>query len=114
MRPGVAHKNEFGVLSLVNLVLLVCFDRRARDDEKIDDFAERCAPATAPCSFLTRRPPVSASGASRVQREASNRVGLRSGPTGHKNVGAGSTLQTPSGPSDGVVAQSGTGLCLPV
>jgi hypothetical protein len=104
------------VLSLVNLVLLVWFHRRARDDEKIDDFAKRCAPATAPCSFLTRRPfgSISANGASRVQREASNRLSLMSGPTGRQNVAAGSTLQTPSGPCDGLVAQVGTGLGLPV
>ncbi len=41
-------------------------------------------------------------------------VGPESGPTGRQNVAAGSTLQTPSGPRDGVVAQGGTGLCLPV
>ncbi len=48
MRPGVAHKNEFGVLSLANLVLLVWLHRRARRIENLVD----------PTDFLARRRPL--------------------------------------------------------
>ena len=48
MRPGVAHKNEFGVLSLANLVLLVWLHRRARRIENPVD----------PTDFLARRRPL--------------------------------------------------------